>query len=447
VWADSDDSVWAVGHGGTIVHWDGRVWSYSSRGTLDIFVDVWGSGPEDIWVVGVSGVILHGDGKQWSPATSGTKEHLAGVWGSGKDAVWVVGENGTILRWNGRHWAPSPSGTKAGLNDVWGTSRDSAWAAGEGGAIVRWDGRSWVTTPASCSQDFTGIWSGPNDDVWAVGTSVLAHRSGQTWSCEAADFDLVAISARLPTDVWSAGFKGIIRHWDGQRWSEAGGATHEALSALSVTPSGSIWAVGHEGVVLRHGPWGGVGYRLDRGKEEAFHMPLLGGSGMKNFVLAPLLALVIVAGGGRAIAADKNKCGCYKDGAGVCFCERKAKCGCPGDCEPKGCEEARDKQLQKEIEAETKKAAQADRSHTTSHGSEKSSGHDKTSGGEDRDEVSSKASPGSKSASATESASARTLTPAHAKQLVKLLDLYLADNPDARRRNVEDVRNELSRQR
>ena len=90
---------------------------------------------------------------------------------------------------------------------------------------------------------------------------------------------------------------------------------------------------------------------------------------MKNFVLAPLVALVLWAGTGTAGAADKNKCGCYKNAAGTCFCDKKAKCGCPGDCEPKGCEEAREKQIKKEIEAETKKAAEADRKHTAMSGS------------------------------------------------------------------------------
>ena len=57
---------------------------------------------------------------------------------------------------------------------------------------------------------------------------------------------------------------------------------------------------------------------------------------------------------------EVNACGCYKDGAGACFCGKKGKCACPGECEPKGCEEKRNKEIQKEVEAETKKAHEAD---------------------------------------------------------------------------------------
>jgi hypothetical protein len=53
---------------------------------------------------------------------------------------------------------------------------------------------------------------------------------------------------------------------------------------------------------------------------------------------------------------EVNACGCYKDTAGACFCGKKGKCACPGDCEPKGCEEKRNKEIDKEVAAETKKA-------------------------------------------------------------------------------------------
>ena len=60
-------------------------------------------------------------------------------------------------------------------------------------------------------------------------------------------------------------------------------------------------------------------------------------------------------------AGPANACGCYSTGAGACLCSKKAKCGCAGECEPKGCDEKRQKEIEREITAETKKAAEADR--------------------------------------------------------------------------------------
>jgi hypothetical protein len=91
-----------------------------------------------------------------------------------------------------------------------------------------------------------------------------------------------------------------------------------------------------------------------------------------GIVLAMVLALLVAGLAGNASAKGKkatapaapkalNACGCYTDPTGKCFCGRRGKCECPGECEPKGCEEKRAKQMQREIAAETKKAAEADR--------------------------------------------------------------------------------------
>lgn len=63
----------------------------------------------------------------------------------------------------------------------------------------------------------------------------------------------------------------------------------------------------------------------------------------------------------RAPEKKLNACGCYADLSGKCFCGRRGKCECPGECEPKGCAEKRARQMEKEIAAETKRAKEADR--------------------------------------------------------------------------------------
>jgi hypothetical protein len=175
---------------------------------------------------------------------------------------------------------------------------------------------------------------------------------------------------------------------------------------------------------------------------------------MKLLGLAPAVltlavgaALAIGAGAGarRAMAAEKNTCGCYKDDTGTCYCDKKAKCGCPGDCEPKGCNEAREKQIRKEIEAETKKAAEAGRrGHTTANSDDDESPKAKGEVMRASAKTSEKTTSEPEVAAPTK---AKKMAPAQVKQLVKLLDLYFAENPDARGRNAEEIRNELSQSR
>ena len=142
---------------------------------------------------------------------------------------------------------------------------------------------------------------------------------------------------------------------------------------------------------------------------------------MKLFGVVLGLVLVVSLAGAVGAAPARNECGCYKDGA-TCFCDKKAKCGCPGDCEPKGCEAQRDKELQKEIDAETKKAA--------------ASGHRNAGGAEESQKE--------KKDEAPKASSGHKMTAAQSKQLAKLLDVYLADHPEARGKSIEDVRNDVS---
>ena len=140
--------------------------------------------------------------------------------------------------------------------------------------------------------------------------------------------------------------------------------------------------------------------------------------------LGLVFALSLAAVGARA-DEQRNSCGCYKGESGACYCDKGAKCGCPGDCEPKGCEEQRSKELQKQIDEETRKASGAGHKH----GARPGDGDE--GGGED--------SPAPRHAAA-----ARKMSAAQTHQLAKLLDLYLGAHPDARGRSIEQVRDDLS---
>jgi hypothetical protein len=168
---------------------------------------------------------------------------------------------------------------------------------------------------------------------------------------------------------------------------------------------------------------------------------------MKTLLGAAALLLALAASSLPAAAADRNKCGCYKNAQGTCFCDKKAKCGCPGDCEPKGCEAAREKALQKEIEAETKRAAEADRKHTAVSGGKSATGAKSGSDKASPDKGGSGSEGRSGSDTPKPAAAGRKLTAAQTKQLVKLLDVYFEENPDARARNAEELRNQLSQSR
>jgi hypothetical protein len=62
------------------------------------------------------------------------------------------------------------------------------------------------------------------------------------------------------------------------------------------------------------------------------------------------------AGSEKASHEPPNACGCYRGPKGCVCTDKKAKCDCPGECEPVGCDKRREQDLEKEMAAEVKRA-------------------------------------------------------------------------------------------
>ena len=134
-----------------------------------------------------------------------------------------------------------------------------------------------------------------------------------------------------------------------------------------------------------------------------------------------------------AAADDKpNACGCYRDSAGSCYCGKKAKCGCPGECEPKGCEEKRDKLIKKEIEVETRKAQEQSRKHA-----ETKSHDDRPDRPVAEPEESRPTPPPPKM---KPQRPPPKLSAPQRKEFLRLLDIYIAEDPGHRGQTVDQVR-------
>jgi hypothetical protein len=101
-------------------------WVPMNSGTTNTLYGIWGSSSMDVFAVGYGGTILHYDGVKWSVMNSGTTKYLLGVWGSAGTDVFAVGEAGTILHFDGIDWSPMESGTTLNLYDVEVNNRDSA---------------------------------------------------------------------------------------------------------------------------------------------------------------------------------------------------------------------------------------------------------------------------------------------------------------------------------
>jgi hypothetical protein len=82
-----------------------------------------------------------------------------------------------------------------------------------------------------------------------------------------------------------------------------------------------------------------------------------GGPGRTFAKEKPKAPASAAAKGGPPPGESVNACGCYHNARGGCVCtDKKGKCECPGDCEPVGCGEKRDKEMEREMAVEIKRA-------------------------------------------------------------------------------------------
>jgi hypothetical protein len=69
--------VWAVGGGGTLLHWDGTAWTQVMSPTTNALNGVSGTSATDVWAVGAGtgfgpATVLHFNGTTWSSVSNAT---------------------------------------------------------------------------------------------------------------------------------------------------------------------------------------------------------------------------------------------------------------------------------------------------------------------------------------------------------------------------------------
>ncbi len=300
VWGSSKDDVWAVGSGGTIVHWDGAVWTAAPQDqTKNTFRAVWGSGPNDVWVASATDTIFHTTGFAGGPPTW-TRAPMVSDDDFGVPVFTAWGVAGGAPRFGGQAfvrfdddfevsfinqiiatrdaeggiaWIWDRGAGRAMVNGMWGSSADDVWVVGDDST---WDGAFgwtahgtrtgdgdlvWTEVDSRAGAVLRAVWGSSADDVWAVGDAGKIRRIGANktaWEIVPSPTPAVlrAVWGAAADDVWAVGDHGTILHWDGAAWKPslaAFPANKKKPHLYGIWGSGpnDVWIVG-DGIALRH---------------------------------------------------------------------------------------------------------------------------------------------------------------------------------------------------
>jgi hypothetical protein len=295
-----------------IEHWNGQRWSLVTSPNLtngyNLLNGVGVVASNDVWAVGqaangatYSTLIEHWNGSAWSifpsPNTPGLSNILEAITVISANDIWAVGYSSDsnfntftlTLHWDGNTWAIIPSpildhdilfGVDAvASNDIWavGRSRPGGYAD-DRTLTIHWDGRNWSIVPSPSGigdNDLFGVAAIATNDVWAVGnegslSTLSEHWDGTSWTIvgtpnfnsNATNQVLVGVVALSSNNIWTAGQyivpllgsaqSTLTENWDGANWnfipSPNRRNSNNRLHGITVTPGGTLWAVGTTGV-------------------------------------------------------------------------------------------------------------------------------------------------------------------------------------------------------
>ena len=255
---------WSVGGAGTIMFFNGAVWTHQANPTTNDLNDVAAANTTHVWAVGSAGTVLFYNGTSWSSQSSGTSNTLNGITVVDATHVWAVGAGGTVLFFNGTSWATQTSGTSQALLSVSASDSSHVWAVGFSGAVVYYNGANWTTQSSGISDGWiTGVSAVDSTHIWAEGYRQVSHAlsyfilfyNGSSWTTQLTgdDYWLTDLSALDATHVWAVGSTGTVLFYNGTSWAKQASPADKTLYSVYALDSTHVWATGTAGVLLFYG--------------------------------------------------------------------------------------------------------------------------------------------------------------------------------------------------
>jgi antitoxin component YwqK of YwqJK toxin-antitoxin module len=286
------DVGWAVGRASMmqpepaeLMRWNGREWRRAVVQPPFVPSAAWATTGGRVWVTGGGNLAL-GDGGPWTVMPAVGKGEFTTLFGLGPDDLWAAGCGGNLAHWDGTSWSkvpidipPEHAGTCLALG---GVATDDLWGVAHGG-VFRWNGREWRREPldpalfATTSTDRAqprAVWAAARDDVWIVGGAsdvdapLLLHFDGKRWTRIAIPPEsvpvrllnarlrderprvLYAVWGRGPRDIWVAGERGLVMHYNGTAWLRVATPPHDTRSLSSITGTAdATWFAGERGAL------------------------------------------------------------------------------------------------------------------------------------------------------------------------------------------------------
>jgi len=264
IWGRSATDLYAITNGGTIHHFDGTTWS---RTTLEgrPGLQTIGGGPSgDVWLASwLFGPMYRGSGTTWERVDGPAAGDVYSLAIAPDGAGLAIGIGGYLFELDENNWIPAWTGYlgyEYGLASVVAIDGGLGCFGGRASVYLKLDGSAVDAIPFDTLR-VRDAYSPNGDDVFAVGVlGNVRRRVRGNWVSDATGVDaaLMSVHGTSARDVWAAGERGTILHFDGAAWTRVPAPTSaDILSVCSIHEDLAYALPDAPGLVLEYsgGAW------------------------------------------------------------------------------------------------------------------------------------------------------------------------------------------------
>lgn len=264
---------WAVGEGGTILHYDGSSWVPEDSPTANTLNAVDMLSADEGWAAGENRTVMHRVNGRWTlvdpellPA-----DNYIGVSMITATQGWLVGRGGNFVEYQNGSWRKThdaPSNTRPLHAMSLSPSGLTGWAVGDEGLMIKYqvsgDARYWSSVGDVVKQNLYAVHVAADDLAWNTGeypallyypSTHCGARFPPCWVTDSApphlNLTMYGIYVLSHAKVWMVGEQGAVYRWDGNVWTEEVPARFSRPTLRDVHMLSPVegWAVGDGGTI------------------------------------------------------------------------------------------------------------------------------------------------------------------------------------------------------
>ncbi|MDN5215161.1 MBG domain-containing protein [Fulvivirgaceae bacterium BMA12] len=256
----AENQGWAVGLGGTILHYDGIAWEVYDLLPGNSFNRVVFTSENKGWAITGNGKIFHYDGNGWSlnfTATGGKGLYTLYFLETGEG--YASGAEGYIAYYDGEHWIEGNIGFDVWTLTSYFADNKNGWLSAGAGKMYQFKDSVWSEITTTNPGAFIEMRFVSPDNGYGVGFgNSIWHYDGNSWSIDYTSINntnhnLLDIHFLDENHGWASG-EGSFFTYNYGVWTEELVDPDWEVWGFHFTDPYHGWGVGSDGLLLRYGP-------------------------------------------------------------------------------------------------------------------------------------------------------------------------------------------------